>query len=407
MAIIAPPTPGHLNPLQVLGARLIALGHRVTIVHTGGVARYVNTPEVGFAPLADGASDGLLDTYLSQLAAATGLLGITRMIAATARMTARLLDEAPAVLERIGAEAVIADAAEPAGGLIARRLGLPHVVSITGLPLMREENVPPPFLRWPYRPDGSGRARNRGGYRVSDLLMRPISGVLEQRRRAWRIDEEEEDGPLVHVAQCPRGLDFPRDELPPRFHYGGPWRNPVEPWVDRPDDPLPLIFCSLGSLQGSRKALFATMAAACAAVGARAVIGHGGGLTADEEAALPGDPLVRDYWPQEAVLRCCSAAMLHGGFNTVLDAVAARVPIVAVPIAFEQPGTAARLARIGAAKVVRWRGLTVRRLARALEEVLAERRYKEAAGKLADEMANAGGAKTAAAIVSAALVDRP
>ena len=50
------------------------------------------------------------------------------------------------------------------------------------------------------------------------------------------------------------------------------------------------------------------------------MIAHGGGLSADEEAGLPGNPLVRAFWPQRAVLRRCAAAVLHGGFNTVLDA---------------------------------------------------------------------------------------
>ncbi len=38
LAIIASPLPGHLNPLQVLGAALAGEGHRVTIVHVGDAA---------------------------------------------------------------------------------------------------------------------------------------------------------------------------------------------------------------------------------------------------------------------------------------------------------------------------------------------------------------------------------
>ena len=148
--------------------------------------------------------------------------------------------------------------------------------------------------------------------------MRPITRVLERYRRAWHLDPDEEMRHL-HVAQCPRGFDFPRENLPRRFLYGSPWRRQM---IDLPMalDDRPLVFCSLGTLQGSRRRLFGKMAAACAAVGARAVIAHGGGLSRAEEVALPGDPLVRAFWPQEAVLRRCAAAILHGGFNSVLDA---------------------------------------------------------------------------------------
>ena len=136
-----------------MGAELIAQGHRVTIVHVDGVARYVSDRSIGFAPLPCRAGEHLvLDTYLSKLARPSGPLGLGRMIRATAAMTEAMLEGAPSVLARIGADAVIADAVEPAGALVARRIGLPYVVSVTGLPLLREEDVPPPFLGWRYAP---------------------------------------------------------------------------------------------------------------------------------------------------------------------------------------------------------------------------------------------------------------
>jgi len=145
------------------------------------------------------------------------------------------------------------------------------------------------------------------------------------------------------------------------------------------------------------------MAAACAAIGARAVIGHGGGLSEAEETALPGDPLVRAFWPQSSVLQQCAAAVLHGGFNTVLDALAAGVPIVALPIGFEQPATAARLARLGAARVLSPRRLGVAELARALQQVVLEPAYRDAASSIAAEIKASGGAAEAATAISAAL----
>lgn len=405
-AVITPPTLGHLNPLQVLGGELVALGHRVTFVHAGEVALYVTDPRIGFARLRGAAGEGFsLARHLATLAAPTGPVGITRMIRASAGLTAMLLDEAPAALERIGADAVIADAAEAAGPLIAARLGIPHVVSVTGLPLLREAAVPPPFVGWRYRTDPLGLNRNWGGYTVSDLLLRPIARVVEERRRAWGVPMPDPQASR-YVAQCPRGLDYPRAALPPRFEYGGPWRADTGEEVALPDDDRPLIFCSLGTLLGSRRALFATIARACAAVGARAVIAHGGGLSAAEEAALPGDPLVRAFWPQRAVLRRCAAAVLHGGFNTVLDALSAGVPMIVLPIAFEQPGTAARLAHHGAARVLSPRWASVGGIAAALRQVLTQQQFTAAARRLSADIAAAGGAATAAAAISEALAAR-
>jgi MGT family glycosyltransferase len=402
IAIVAPPTPGHLNPLQVLGSALALRGHRVTIVHQADVAPLVADPRIGFAAIPDSIDPARsLRRHNAALAAATGPVGFTRMIRATAAISERLLAKAPGVLRDIGADAVIADSAEPAGALIAQTLGLPMIVSVTGLPLLGEEGVPPPFLGWRYRDDAIGRFRNRGGYRVSERLMRPIAEVLDRHRLAANLTAV--PSARLYVAQCPQALDYPRRLLPPEFRYGAPWRDGEDDPVDLPDDGRPLVFCSLGSLQGSRSALFAQMARACAAIGARAVIGHGGGLSAAEAAGLPGDPLVRAIWPQRAVLRRSAAAILHGGFNTVLDALAAGVPIVALPIAFEQPGTAARVAWTGAGEVLSPRTLSVRRLAPALERVIDQPRYREAASRLAAGMDAAGGAAMAAAAIDAAL----
>lgn len=399
VAVIAAPVPGHLNPLQVLGAELVARGFRVTIVHLAGAERFVTDPAIGFAPLPGIAADRL-DAYLRRLARPTGPVGFARMIRATAEVSRLLLDRAPVVLDRIGADAIIADAVEPAGPLIAQHMGLPHVVSVTGLPLLREAGVPPPFLGWRYRADALGRFRNRGGYAVSDRLMRPITAQLDDYRRRWRLPPT--PAARLYVAQCPRSLDYPRSELPAAFHYGSSWRAASSAPVVLPRDGRALVFCSLGTLQGSRRALFARMASACAGIGARAVIAHGGGLTEAEAATLPGDPLVRAFWPQQAVLDQCAAAVLHGGFNSVLDALAAGLPMLVLPIAFEQPATAARVVRLGAGAVLpRWASSA--RLARALDMVIRDPAYRRAAQAIAAEMAQAGGAAAAAAAISAAL----
>ncbi len=406
IAIIAPPTAGHINPLLALGAALVAMGTEVTMVHIADMAPLVSDPAVRFAALDHpGDRGGVLAKHLSTLAQPSGLIGLPRMIRSTASMTGLLLEALPAALTRLGVDAVIADSVEPAGALVARHLRLPFVTAITGLPLLREPTVPPPFLGWTYRPDSIGLNRNRGGYAVSDLLMKPITATVSAYARLWGLDPDPSHqwSDRLQIAQCPARLDFPRAALPPSFRYGSPWRRSEAAEILPTDDGRPLIFCSLGSLQGARRSLFAAMTRACAAVGARAVVAHGGGLSDREAGSLPGDPLVRAFLPQTSVLQQCSAAILHGGFNTVLDALAAGVPIVAVPLAFEQPATAARLARAGAACVVSPADAGRGGLEPALRRVLTNPAYREAARLFATDMAAGGGATEAAALVDAAL----
>ncbi|RZL84420.1 MAG: glycosyltransferase, partial [Sphingomonas sp.] len=134
------------------------------------------------------------------------------MIRSTASMTGLLLEALPAALVRLGIDAVIADSVEPAGALVARHLRLPFVTAVTGLPLLREPAVPPPFLGWPYRPDAVGRNRNTGGYAVSDLLMRPVTKTVLAYARRWGLDPDDRHqwSNRLQIAQCPAGLDFPR-----------------------------------------------------------------------------------------------------------------------------------------------------------------------------------------------------
>ncbi|RYE94139.1 MAG: glycosyltransferase, partial [Oxalobacteraceae bacterium] len=131
------------------------------------------------------------------------------MIRGTASITGLLLEALPAALTRLGVDAVIADSVEPAGALVARHLRLPFVTAITGLPLLREPAVPPPFLGWSYRPDAIGLNRNKGGYAVSDLLMRPITRTVSAYASLWGLDPDPtyQWSDRLQIAQCPATLD--------------------------------------------------------------------------------------------------------------------------------------------------------------------------------------------------------
>jgi zeaxanthin glucosyltransferase len=109
---------------------------------------------------------------------------------------------------------------------------------------------------------------------------------------------------------------------------------------------------------------------------------------------------VRDFVPQQAVLSHAAALVGHGGMNTVMDAIAAGVPAVLVPLAFEQAAIAARLERAGAGVAVRGRLLRSRRIRAALRTVLDEPGCRAAAAGLQLEAAAAGGAGRAADIIA-------
>jgi zeaxanthin glucosyltransferase len=406
-AVIAPPLPGHFNPLSTLAKRLVGRGHRVSFVNQADAATLIRDPAIAFAAVGKRTHPpGSLDARVARMARLNGPIGMNRLIRDVASLTDMLCNELPSMLRSIGADAVIADQMEPAGGLVAEALGLPWISVATALPINREPAVPPPYLGWRFDDSAAGIKRNRGGWRVSDWLMRPANAVIARNAEALSLPPRHrtEDclSQSLQVAQAVAGLDFPRRELPANFHYCGGFRDPETEALDLPLDGRPLAYCSFGTLQGGRLGLFRRVAKACDALGLQLVIAHGGRLTDAASDSLPGNPIIRAFVPQRAVLARSSVAISHCGFNTVLDALECGVPILALPLAFEQPATAARLAYCGAGLVVpRWAGS--RRIAQALEALLSEPRHREAARRLSVEIAEAGGADRAADLIESQL----
>jgi UDP:flavonoid glycosyltransferase YjiC (YdhE family) len=204
-----------------------------------------------------------------------------RFIHDLARYTDVICRELPGALDRLAPDALIIDQTDAASSLVATALGIPFVNIANALPLNLEPAVPPPVLSWAYDPSAKGLRRNRGGYRVARLVERPVTKVI--RRHAERLGRpdirfaDETWSSRAQITQCVRGLDFPREQLPASFHYVGPFRGSDKPLdFELPADGKPLLFCSLGTLQGSRAGIFRSVAAAAAGLDVTLVIAHGG-----------------------------------------------------------------------------------------------------------------------------------
>ena len=395
--------------MAALARELVSRGNRVTFLHMPDAAPLLAERGLDFRPVGAGSHPpGTLAQVLRRMARIRfpfGLGGVIRDVAAATDMLCR---ELPGALRVIGADILVCDQTEAAGGLVARHLGMPYVSVANALPLNREPGVPPPFTSWRYDPSRWGRERNLGGYRVSGLLMRRLRAVIEARGAEWQLGPlrsiEDCASPFAQISQLVAGLDFPRRELPESFHYVGPLRGgePVPADFTMPSgDGRPLAYASLGTLQGSRVRLFRRIAEAGSRAGLQLVLAHGGGLTPDQVRRLPDRPAAFAFVPQPEVLREARLAILNGGLNTVLDGLAAGVPLVVVPIAFEQGAIAARVERAGAGRAVSRRFLSADRLARAARSVLEEPSYAEAARRLRAEISAAGGVGLAADIVEA------
>ncbi|HEY1227760.1 MAG TPA: glycosyltransferase, partial [Ramlibacter sp.] len=343
-AVIAPPFTSHVRALEALAGELLARGHRVSWLHQADVRVELSDPRIHFVALgARSHPSGSLGRVVERAASPGGPWGIARVIADMAASTDMLCREAPAVLRELDVDAVLADQMEAAGGLVAPALGIPFVSVAAALPVNREPRLPLPVMPWGMARNEAGLRLNDSSARVYDWLMRPHARVIERHARAFGLPPRQALheclSPLLQLSQTTASFDFPRDQAPP-LHHVGPLRaragsdDPGWPQEWRRDQRVPLVFASLGTLQGGRFGLFRRIARACRAEGAQLLLAHCDrlGPRQAEILAREGATWVTGFAPQQAALEMAEVAITHAGLNTVMDALAAGTPMLALPI---------------------------------------------------------------------------
>ena len=89
--------------------------------------------------------------------------------------------------------------------------------------------------------------------------------------------------------------------------------------------------------------------------------------------------------------------------NTVLESLAQGVPQVAIPVTYDQPGVAARIAHKQTGVVTSLDKLSAHRLSTLLNEVLSNPSYRDNARKLQKAIIEANGLSVAADLVEESL----
>src|SRR5262249_19680081 len=154
---------------------------------------------------------------------------------------------------------------------------------------------------------------------------------------------------------------------PAGFHHTGPWtdaeaRAPVDfPW-ERIDPSRPLVYASMGTLQNRVLRTFRMIADACVGLDLQLVISLGGWQDPALLADLPGGPSGVGSAPQLDLIRHSALTISHGGLNTVLESLAWGVPMVVLPVTYDQPGVGARVEWAGVGRSIAVARLTFERL---------------------------------------------
>jgi MGT family glycosyltransferase len=212
---------------------------------------------------------------------------------------------------------------------------------------------------------------------------------------------------LAVITQTPKEFDFPGIPWPAQFHYAGPFhddegREPVLfPWDKLTGKPL--IYASLGTLVNGRYDVYKHILEAVEPLeDVQVVLSVGKNINPENLGPIPSNTIVVRSAPQIELLKRAALCITHAGLNTTLESLAHGVPMVAIPIGYDQPGTAARIAHHGTGEFIEVDELTTDRLRGLIEKVLQEPSYRERADYFQKVISRTRGLDVAADIIEQA-----
>ena len=166
----------------------------------------------------------------------------------------------------------------------------------------------------------------------------------------------------------------------------------------------PLIYASMGTILNGRVDIFQTIVAAVAKYkNLQLVLSIGDQVDPRQISPVPKNALIVKRAPQLELLKQASVCITHAGLNTSLESLAQGVPQVAIPITYDQPGVAARIAHKQTGVVTSLDKLTPDHLASLLKDVLSETTYRENTRELQKAIADANGLSVAADLIEESL----
>jgi zeaxanthin glucosyltransferase len=399
---------GHVSPLAALAGRLQKRGHDVIFFQVADLKSRIEAGGIRYVALGeDEMPAGSLTRELEDLSKLEGTAAFARVIESVARESRLVLRDAPELVEEHGVDFMLVDECCDAAGTIARTRRIPFVSLALALTRYDDRSMPYWACPLPYSDDPAIVAQYKIWSDAVSAAAAPLREIVNVERRRFGLPDihhvAETHSDLAVISQQPEAFDFPRHELPPWFHYTGPFVDlDGRPEVPFPWDQLdarPLVYASLGTLQNQLPAVFQTIAEACAGLDVQLVLGLGGGLQPEQVGALPGNPIVRSYVPQPQLLKRAALMITHAGMNSTLECLASGVPMVALPITHDQPTIARRIEWTKTGRMVALGDLTVQRLRDAIRDVMTDPVYRGSAIRMKQVIREVDGLNRAADIV--------
>jgi zeaxanthin glucosyltransferase len=403
LGFICPNLPGHLNPMTTLARHLQARNHQVVFLYSSSAAGLECVP----GPGKDQLRENLPET--SKLQGEDAVKFSLRMIM---DQTETILRSLPAMVRSNGIDALVLDTVQFYAELGPIQLEMPYIQVAAAAHFDFSGYTPLCLWGWPHQTNPAALARNREGVtNFVKLLETANAGIKAYAESAGLKIDWEDPGftgsRLASITQIPRAFDFESSHWPSWFHHTGPFhdgkgRESVDfPWERITGEPL--VYASMGTILNGRIDVFRTIVAALAKhKDLQLVLSVGNQIDPKKIGPVPNNAIIVKQAPQLELLKQASVCITHAGLNTVLESLTQGVPQIAIPVAYDQPGVAARIADKQTGVVTSLDKLTDDHLSTLLNRVLSNSTYRDNARKLQNAIAEANGLAVAADIVERA-----
>ncbi|MDQ6481338.1 nucleotide disphospho-sugar-binding domain-containing protein [Dyadobacter sp. LHD-138] len=120
----------------------------------------------------------------------------------------------------------------------------------------------------------------------------------------------------------------------------------------------------------------------------------------------PANFIVQSRVPQLDLLPHVHGVICHAGHNTVSEALYQGLPLVVIPIAYDQSHVAGRVVATGCGVRLNYRRFKARHLKEAVQEILSEPDYKASAEQIGTSFREAGGTAKAAELLESLVLHK-
>ena len=375
------PAHGHVNPTLPLARELTCRGHQVHYYNTEAFREKIEAAGAQFEPI-----DAYMPPEPDNLNRRVGK-DFASLIEMAADTTIALEADFVQRMHIDPPDLIVVDSVCLWGKLLAKKYAIPFVCSTTTFAFNQHTAV-----RMKQRPSEMLRMF-LGMPRIAKKLALLRSHGFDASNIPVLIGNDETTPTLVYTSRL---FQPEADTFGNNYAFVGPL---VMQRYPRKAHDRPLVYVSLGTVLHDAPVFYRACIQALKDMDCDAVLSVGEAVESKQLGEIPDNVRIFPRVNQLEVLASADVFLTHCGMNSVSESLLYGVPMVLYPQHSEEEAVAGRVQELGAG--LRLKRASAGSIRKALEAVLAGGQYAKAAGKIAADFAQCGGAKEAADFIEA------